>query len=769
MKKHRLLAIALGGAFFALITLGLGIWLFGTISQFDEVEDTNRAAQNAQRYVQEKTQQPQPAPKTNQPVQPTDQGTVKAPSGESGAAKNLPDHGGQMVATTPDGRKLELPTVKTDYDVDIRGDLATVTLKQKFSNPGEVPLNATYQFPLSEEAAVYEMIMQVEDERLRGIIKEKEEAKKTFEKAKKEGKAAALLQQHRPNLFTQDVANIMPGKDIDVTIRYVEPVEKLEGRYQMVVPLVVGPRYIPEDMSKNFLVESDGAESAGGSDDSDGEAEQAPPTHPPVAELDAPDTLDHDRVSIEVRIDGGVPVRGIESATHAITANEMTPRDHRVTLAKDRVVDNKHFVLNYDLEADDTQAGVVSYWNEEYEEGHFGVLVEPPKKPQPDQIRPREMVFLLDCSGSMRGDPMNASKTFMRHALRNLRPTDTFRIIRFSDSATEYSREPIEATDENVEEAIAHVNDLEGMGGTRMTSGINQALTVPPPEDTLRMVTFLTDGYIGNEYEIIRLIREKIGDARLFALGVGNGVNRYLLEELGHMGRGHTRYIRPGDDDLTESARGLAEKMESPVLTNIEIDWGELEPRDVVPDKIPDLYAGESVRVLGKYHQPGTYEITVKGYSGTRRMEIPIEVELAGEASDGKAVELTWARQKIGEYMRTLTTPKQMRTTELSDDQIKDIVTQMGLDHKLVTKWTSFVAVSEKVVNPHPKNSADGDVPVAQVDGVTQKGYGQRGASSPTFNTPQHNGTPEPGTLGGLLLAAGAGIAAWRRRRNEQE
>jgi Ca-activated chloride channel family protein len=762
--KHRMLAIALGGAFFALVSIGLGVFLIGTFAGVDDAE--NRAAQNAQRYIQKKTQTPAPA--SQKPQHPDYPEVVHEPSGDSKLARDLPDHGGQMVATTPDGRKLELPTVKTDYDVDIRGDLATVTLKQKFSNPGEVPLNATYQFPLSEEAAVYEMIMQVDDERLRGVIKEKEEAEETYEKAKKEGKAAALLQQERPNLFTQDVANIMPGKDIDVTIRYVEPVEKIDGRYEMVIPLVVGPRYIPDDMSKNYLVQSDDADSAGDSA-SDDSGEQAPPTHPPVAQLDAPDTLDHDRVSIEVRIDGGVPVHGIESATHAIETSEMTPRDHRVALARDRVVDNKHFVLSYDLEGDETQAGVVSYWNEEYEEGHFGVLVEPPKKPSPDQIRPREMVFLLDCSGSMSGQPMEASKTFMRHALRNLRPTDTFRIIRFSDAATEYSRRPLEATEENIERAIAHVNDLQGMGGTRMTSGINQALTVPPPENTVRMVTFLTDGYIGNEFEIIRLVRQKIGDSRLFALGVGNGVNRYLLEEIAHMGRGQTRYIRPNDEDLTESARALAERMESPVLTNIEIDWGELGPREVVPDKIPDLYAGESVRVLGKYGQPGTYQITVKGYSGTERVEIPIEVELAGEASDGKAVELTWARKKIGEYMRTLQTPKQMRTTELSDDQIEDIVTQMGLDYKLVTQWTSFVAVSEKVVNPNPENAADGDVPVAQVDGVTEKGYGQRNPSKPTFSTPQHNGTPEPGTLGGLLLAAGAGIAAWRKRREKEK
>ena len=763
MKNHRMLAIALGGAFFALISVAAGFLIFAELAP--ESDSTNRASQSAQRYFAEKSKPSKSNSEATKsdPARSEPTGTVVGPQGEA-SQHDLPDHGGRMVAETPDGRRLELPTVETDYDVDVRGDLATVTLQQTFSNPGEVPLNATYQFPLSKEAAVYEMIMRVGDERLRGVIKKKEEAKKTFEKAKKEGKAAALLEQHRPNLFTQEVANLMPGKDIDVTIRYVEPVEKVDGRYELVVPLVVGPRYIPEDMSNNFLVEPD-EESSG----SDGASQNAPPTHPPVAELDAPKTLDHDRVSIEVRIDGGVPVQAIQSTSHAIESTELTPRDHRVALAKDRVVDNRHFVLQYDLEGDDTEAGVVSYWNEEYEEGHFGVLVEPPKKPEPEDIRPREMVFILDCSGSMSGVPMDANKTFMRHALRNLRPTDTFRIIRFSDSATEYSRQPIEATDANVEEAIAFVNGLKGMGGTRMTSGINQALTVPPPEDTLRMVTFLTDGYIGNEYEIIRLVREKIGDARLFALGVGSGVNRYLLDEIGQMGRGQTRYLDPTSDDVSVQAKKLAERMESPVLTNIEIDWGELRPSDVVPGKIPDLYAGQSVRVLGKYDQPGTYEITVEGYSGTRRVALPIEVELAGEASDGKAVELTWARQKIAGYMRTLTTPKQMRTTELTDEQIEEIVTQMGLDYELVTQWTSFVAVSEKIVNPNPANAAKGDVPVAQVDGVSQKAYAQRKSSKPTFGGAQNHGTPEPGTLGGLLLATGAGIAAWRKRRRERE
>lgn len=361
---------------------------------------------------------------------------------------------------------------------------------------------------------------------------------------------------------------------------------------------------------------------------------------------------------------------------------------------------------------------------------------------------------------------MNASKTYMRHALKNLRPTDTFRIIRFSDKATEYATTPQPATDANIEEAIAHVNGLSGYGGTRMTSGIEQALDPEVPDGAVRLVTFMTDGYIGNEYEIIRLLGDKIGQARLFAVGVGSGVNRFLLDEMGSQGRGFTRYMDP-QRDLTEQAHELAHRLQTPVLADISVDFGDLDAREVSPAAIEDLFAGESVRVMGRYRSPGTYRIEVNGRSGKGEVTIPMEVELPGEASDGEAVELVWAQAKIDEYMRTLTTPKKLRSTELTDEQIKEIVTQMGLDHALSTRWTSFVAVSEEVVNPNPSDLAKGHVPEAQVAGVERSGYGQRANAQPQFGPARANGTPEPTTLGGLLLAALAGAGALRRRRRE--
>ncbi len=754
IRPQKAIAIALAAVFGALCSVvAAGIIISHVTSSID---DTTRASDTARKYVEDQSRS---GPDLSEQASDSSPRVVRQKrSGDaSGALDAYPDHGGQMVATTPDGRELALPTVKSDYNVDVRGDLATVTVEQRFENPGEVPLNALYQFPLSEDAAVFEMVMRVGDERIRSEIQKKAEARKTYEKAKSEGKSAALLEQQRANLFTQEVANLMPGMPVDVTLRYVETVDKIDGRYSVVVPLVVGPRYKPDDMSKNVLAEPEDGEENEESDKND------LPTAPPVAELDAPETIDPERVSVQVRIDGGVPVQQISSATHEIEATEYNPRDWEVGLAEGRTIANKHFVLDYGLEGDEADAGLLAYWDEEYEEGYFSLLLEPPAEPAESDIAAREMVFVVDCSGSMSGPPLDGSKAYMRRALRNLRPTDTFRIVEFSDEASEYSTRPQPATDENIEQAIAHVNGLRGSGGTQMSSGIEQAFGPAEPDDTVRLVTFLTDGYIGNEYEVVRLVGDKIGDARLFAVGVGSGVNRFLLEEMGQMGRGFTRYIDP-TGDVAEQAHKLAKKLQTPVLTDISIDWGDLEARDVSPKQVRDLFAGRSVRLMGRYHTPGTYEITVHGTSGTKEVSIPLEVELPDKPTDGKAVELVWAQAKIDEYMHTLTTPKRIRTTELSDAQIKDLVTQMGLDYALATKWTSFVAVSEKIVNHEPEDAADGQVPENQVDGVSRKGYGKRASSKPTHTPP---GTPEPGTLAGLLLAALAGAGAVRRKREE--
>jgi len=712
-----------------------------------------------------------------------------------GVAAPTPDDslGGRMQAEL-DGRTVSFPVLKTDIDADVQGDLATVTVTQTFANPSDRPVHARYLFPLNQDAAVYAMTLRVGDELVRARIQEAAEAKATFAAAKQEGKSAALLEQHRPNMFTQSVANLMPELPITVTVRYVQPVPKLDGAYELVIPTVVGPRFEPpraEDAGP--VAPSD----AGVFIDDGGDAPAATgtwrldalPAYPPVAGLDIPAGIEPDRLSITVTLDGGVPVQVVSSPTHALDVTAPNERMRRISLAAGRVIDNKDFVLRYQLAGGATQAGLLAHADSRG--GFFSLLLEPPALPQADQIVRREMVFLLDTSGSMSGQPMAASKTFMVRALQDLRPTDSFRVLRFSDDTSELASAPLPATPANIRHGIAYVQGLYGSGGTMMTRGIARALGPPVEDGVLRMVVFLTDGYIGNEAEVLGLVNQLLNGARLFAFGVGSAVNRYLLDEIGRAGRGFTRYVDPVEDARAVAA-DLAERLRTPVLTDIRIDWGGLDPTDVTPAPSPDLFAGDSVRVQGRYAKGGTYTIRVQGRTGDHQASLPLQITLPlpgtadpvvglGDAIDpagDNPVALTWARSAIKAQMRLLTLPQDRRPWAASDATIRQRVTQLGLDFSLVSRWTSFVAVTERLTNPNPAGTPTAAVPLPQVDGVSSLAYGDpatrvaltvpnQGAPAAPASNFTGNAAPEPGIVASLLLLVCVfGWLVYRRRKH---
>lgn len=654
--------------------------------------------------------------------------------------------GGTIEARLDDGTRVHFPTLASDYRVSIQGDLAEVTLVQRFVNPLDVPVHADYLFPLNHDAAVHAMRMQVGDELIEARIQRKKEARETFEQAKEEGKAAALLEQHRPNMFTQRIANLMPGLPIEVTIDYAQTIPRRDGDYELLVPLVVGPRFNPPSI-------------AASSEDGDvprparyGAWDVAPPpAYPPVSGLHIPDVIEKDRVSLEIRLDGGMPIQSVRSDRHALKIEEDGETRRLIGLAAGRTIDNADFVMRYRLAGDAVQAGLLATHDERG--GFFSLLIEPPEAPAESMIRPREMVFVLDCSGSMAGWPMKASKAYMRHALKHLRPTDSFRVIRFSDAATEFSTTPLPATPKNIRRGIDYVRGLRGSGGTMMSSGVRQALNAPLAPGQLRVVTFLTDGYIGNDYEIIEMVRDRVGDARLFALGVGTATNRLLLDEMALAGRGFARYLDPTAEDVDEAARALATRLQSPVLTDISIDWGDLDVSDVVPVAVPDLFAGHSVRVAGRYNRPGRYEIMVKGRVGQRDASLPLRIDLPGreeDAAGGKAVPILWARTAVADTMHQLVTPMNLRRESVGDDALIERVTRLGLDFALVTQWTSFVAVSERVYNTEVDSTRRVPVPLNQVKGVAPSAYPPSAA-------------PEPAAFLGLLIAMLA--LGWFMRR----
>jgi Ca-activated chloride channel homolog len=670
---------------------------------------------------------------------------IEAPAASQVGATGEDDLGGHMEGMVH-GQSVDLPLLKTEMEAWVDGDLASVVLVQEFSNPHDAVMHARYIFPLPTDAAVHDMEMVVGDRVIRAEIQQADEAKQTFETAQAEGKQAALLTQHRPNVFTQEIANLRPGHAIRVEIHYAHPVPRRDGEYRFVFPMVVGPRYLAAAAPL------------------DGEPEPLEigqwnlPASPPLAH---PDRIDSDRVSIEVHLDGGVPVRGVASRSHALAVSTVDERRREITLVEGRTIDNQDFEFSYDLAGDGAVAGVTAWRGDPREPGVLSLIVEPPVDAPASDITAREIVFVLDCSGSMSGIPMEASKRLVRRSLEGLRPTDFFRIIRFSSGASEFEDRPLAATDANVRRGLSYVDGLHGTGGTEMAHGIRAALDPAPAAGAMRIVVFLTDGYIGDEASITRLIQAKIGDARLFSFGVGNGVNRFLLEEISRAGRGVARIVRPDEDEALAADR-LMERLESPYLTDVWIDWGEAEGNvyDATPVELPDLFLGQPLRVLARYDRPGTFLVTVHGLMAGKPVTLPVEIELPrGEiegAPTAEALPITWARAQVEDRMHAYTAPW---THADERDDLERQVTELGLEHRLVTQWTSFVAVDEEIV-VDPVAAADAamrDVAVPPVQGVSPAAWGGQ-----TFGG---HAAPEPEEWAALLLVLGLAIVALKPRR----
>lgn len=678
-----------------------------------------------------------------------------------------------------DGQPTPLPLLKTAMHARIQGDLASVRLTQVFANPHDVPLHARYGFPLPANAAVHAMRITSGDRVIEAEIRRKQEARAVFENAKQRGNQAALLEQHRPNVFTQEVTNLMPGLPVRVDLEYAHVVPKgtrgLEGDYAFQFPMVMGPRFVPPGSAESGAPtrRDTGERGAAGEPEPLAIGRWTLPASPPVAR---PEEIDRDRVILHVSLDGGLPIRRVGSPSHHIAVDRASDRLHEITLADGPAIDNRDFVLEYRLAGDELAAGTTAF--AEDGEGFVSLLVEPPAPADAGRLSDRELVFVLDCSGSMSGVPMEASKRFMRRALPQLRPDDWFRIIRFSETANDWSERPLPATPDNIQRALAHVDGLYGTGGTRMTEGIRTALAPPVPGDALRLVVFLTDGYIGNDLEVVRLVEAMRGDARLFSFGVGNGVNRWLLEEMARVGRGAARIVLP-DQDPEKAADELAARLESPALTHVRIDWGDAPVTDVYPEEAPDLFLGQSLRLVGRSRGSGDYRVTVHGRVAGRPVRLPVDLSLPSDTrgSAGDALPILWARAAVEDRMIDYRRPG-LEAAER--DAIQEQVVRLGLEHRLVTQWTSFVAVAKEIVNPGGPGR-DADVAVPPVAGLSPLAYppGALRGAQPKL-VPAGNGkatllasadafagnaAPEPGTWLALACLASVGFASSRRRR----
>ena len=653
------------------------------------------------------------------------------------------------------GKKFSFPLLKSQYTVDIQGDLATITLEQTFTNPSKVALNATYLFPLNKDAAVYMMQMKVGDEVINAKIKRIEEAKQIFETAKSEGKAASMLEQHRPNMFTQNLANLMPDLPIKVILKYTQAVERKDRQYELVLPLLVGPRFQPKTAIPVIKQEVNSQTQFG-----QWELQTLPKT-PKTMGVDIPKLLSKERVSIQVRLNAAFPIQSINSHTHQLSKKKQQDGSILVQLKNGSVIDNRDFVLRYQLASNQVQAGLLTHSSENGNDNYFSLLIEPPKVSTEMNTLSREMVFVLDTSGSMSGYPLDASKAFMKHALKTLRPNDYFRIIDFGDSPKEFNQVPLQATKANLQNGLSHVNQLEARGGTYIVKAIKQAFNVKPEDEHLRIVIFLTDGYIGNEAEVLSKINRIRGQARIYSLGVGSSVNRYLLDEMSIAGRGFARYIDP-TKNIEDTAIQFANYLSTPVLSHINIDWGTLKAHQLTPQNLPDLFIGDSLRILGKFEQKGEHTIKISGLINGRKASKYVKINTAlADNKHSQSIPLIWARSHIKDNMRKFNiSSRQLAKLDENPEQLKQNIIKLGLDHSLMTRWTSFVAVSEKVVNER-KTAKDAQVPLPMPAGISKQAYAKT-----SQNYFAGSSAPEPSIIKGLILMLLlVGLFSWYRRR----
>lgn len=626
---------------------------------------------------------------------------------------------GALQAIGRDGQpRAECPLKHTDVKAEVSGSLARVTVTQEFHNPFQDKIEAVYVFPLPQSAAVDDMTMTVGDRVIKGKIKRREEARAIYEAARDAGHTASLLDQERPNIFTQSVTNIAPGAEVKITISYVEFLKYEDGTYEFVFPMVVGPRYIPGQPIAEQAVQS--RTKGGGWAPDTSQVPDASRITPQVAPKNT--RAGHD-IAIEVKLDTGVPIDDLKSTLHEVDV--ARPDNHRavVWLKDQATIPNKDFILKFDVAGRKVSDAVLTHRGAQG--GFFSMMLQPPERVAAADVMPKELVFVLDTSGSMEGFPIEKAKETMKLALDSLYPEDTFNLITFSGDTHILFPQPVPATRENLQRAQVFLASRQGSGGTEMMKAIRAALDPSDAQDHVRIVCFMTDGYVGNDMEIISEI-QKHPNARVFAFGIGSSVNRFLLDKMAEHGRGEVEYVTLQDDG-SAAARRFHERVRNPLLTDIEIDWSGLPVADVYPKRLPDLFSVKPLILTGRYTAAGRGVIRLRGKMAGQNFVKEIPVELPESQPDHDVLATMWARTRIDDLMSQDYGGIQNGNPQAD---VREAITQLGLEYRLMTQFTSFVAVEEMTVTDggQPRRI---DVPVEMPEGVSREGvFGARDDSA---------------------------------------
>ncbi len=603
-----------------------------------------------------------------------------------------------------EGPVFEAPTLKTDVEIEINGMVARATVRQVFRNPSDRWMEGIYVFPLPERSAVDRLTMVVGERRVEGRIMEKAEAERAYRAAADSGQRASLVSGERANVFVTSVANIGPGEDIVVEIGFQDTVAYENGAFSLRFPMVVAPRYMPAPEVAPEVA---------------GLPARRPPFDPvaaprddgedrdlfgPVNTAKSPGGAKHNFLSLTISLDAGLPLAALRSLYHPVVIESTGDGRQTVTLSAGQVPADRDFVLEWHPQA--AQAPQAAVFAEQVgTDTHLLVMMVPPH-PQGDAEAPaplpRELTFVIDTSGSMHGDSLAQAKAAVIAALQRLRPEDRFNVIQFNSVTHSLFPRPVAAEAGSVARAWHYVSALEAEGGTEMRPALRQALDGGAAPGHLQQVVFLTDGAVGNEDELFREVSARLGAHRLFTVGIGSAPNSHFMRKTAELGRGSFTHIGDLREVQTRMA-ALLTKLERPALTDIRVGWPLAAGKriELYPMPLPDLYAGEPVtfaaRLEGVDLRDLQGEAVIAGTSpdGDWQQRLPLD---GLTAAPGTAA--VWARAKLAQIEDGLYRARGDGGADIDRAAIRAEALALALEHQLVTRYTSLVAIDEAVARP---------------------------------------------------------------------